>query len=120
MDTYYGRKLDWAPTTGSPSNLVLRLGDEDLEGLVARTANGILVSSWLGGNADLTTGDFSFGLRGHAVREGTRAQPVGEMNVTGTYRDLLGRLAAVGNDPLPWSTCRTPTLVFEDIEFSGA
>ncbi len=120
VDTYYGRKLGWNPTTGSPSNLVFRLGDADLETLLARVDDGILVTSWLGGNANLTTGDFSFGVRGHRVRGGARTEPISEMNVTGTYVELLDRLVRVGNDPIPWSTCRTPTLVFDGIQFSGS
>lgn len=120
VDTYYGRKLGLAPTTGGASNLVFRHGDAGLDGLLERIGQGIYVDSWLGGNANLTTGDFSFGLRGHVVRGGALAEPVAEMNVTGNYRDLLQRLVAVGNDPVPWASFRTPTLVFDGVEFSGS
>ena len=120
VDTYYGRKLEWAPTTGGSSNTVFRHGDKGLDALVADVGEGLYVNSWLGGNADLTTGDFSFGLRGHVIRNGELAEPISEMNVTGNYADLLGRLALVGNDPVPWSSFRSPTLVFEGIEFSGS
>jgi len=119
VDTYYGGKLDWKPTTGSPSNLVFRHGPKDLEGILADLNDAILVTSWLGGNANLTSGDFSFGVRGHRIRDGKRAEPVSEMNVTGNYLDLLQRLAIVGNDPVPFYACRTPTLVFEGVQFSG-
>jgi PmbA protein len=33
--------------------------------------------------------------------------------------DLTKRLAAVGNDPWPYSQNRTPTLVFEGVQFAG-
>jgi PmbA protein len=120
VDTYYGRKLGWEPTTGGSSNLVFRHGERDLAGMVAATEDGILVTSWLGGNADMTTGDFSFGLRGFLVRGGELAQPVSEMNVTGNYGDLLRKLSEVGNDPVPWSSFRSPTLAFDDVQFSGS
>ena len=120
VDTYYGRKLEWEPTTGAPSNVVFDHGDKALVGLLADVDEGIYVNSWLGGNANMTTGDFSFGLRGHAIRDGALAEPVSEMNVTGNYTDLLRRLALVGNDPVPWASFRTPTLVFDSIEFSGS
>jgi PmbA protein len=120
VDTYYGRKLGWAPTTGSTANTVFAHGDKDLAGLIREVGEGIYVNSWLGGNASMTTGDFSFGLRGHVIRGGALAEPISEMNVTGNYADLLMRLAIVGNDPVPWSSFRTPTLVFEGIEFSGS
>ena len=119
IDTYYGRKLGWEPTTGSSSNVVFEHGSQDLEGILGEVGEGIYVNSWLGGNADMTTGDYSFGLRGHVIRNGALAEPISEMNVTGNYVDLLQRLSMVGNDPVPWSTFRAPTLAFEGIEFSG-
>jgi len=119
VDTYYGRKLGWEPTTGGPSNLVFDLGDKGLEELMAQVGTGFHVDGWLGGNADSTTGDFSFGIQGHRLQAGTKAEPVSEMNITGNYLDLLANLAAVGNDPYLWSSCQTPTLVFENVEFSG-
>lgn len=120
IDTYYGRKLDMEPTTGGPSNVLFNYGPKGRDELVRGVSSGILVTSWLGGNADGTTGDFSFGLRGHRLRDGELAEPVSEMNVTGNYLDLLPRLVAVGNDPVPWSSLRVPTLVFDDVQFSGA
>jgi PmbA protein len=31
----------------------------------------------------------------------------------------MKKLTAVGNDPWPYSSMRTPTLVFEDIQVAG-
>ncbi|MEE2829677.1 MAG: TldD/PmbA family protein [Myxococcota bacterium] len=119
VDTYYGRKLGWDPTTGSSSNIVFEHGDKNLAEILGEVGEGIYVNSWLGGNADLTSGDFSFGLRGHVISGGKLADPISEMNVAGNYADLLGRLSLVGNDPVPWSTFRAPTLVFDGIQFAG-
>ena len=74
----------------------------------------------VGGNADGTTGDFSLGLRGHMIENGTVGRPVGEMNVTGNLRDLFGRLELVGNDVYPYSSTLSPSLVFGGVDFSGA
>jgi len=120
VDTYYGRKLGWEPTTGSPSNIVFDGGAGALAEIVGDVGEGLYVNSWLGGNANMTTGDFSFGLRGHVIRNGDLAEPISEMNVTGNYADLLQRLVRVGDDPVPWASFRTPTLVFDGIQFSGA
>jgi PmbA protein len=120
VDTYYGRKLGMAPTTGSSSNIIVGLGEMDADGLMAEVGEGIYVTSWLGGNADGTTGDFSFGVRGHLIEGGKLGAPVEEMNVSGNFLDLFSRLALVGNDPVPWSSYRVPTLVFEDVQFSGS
>jgi PmbA protein len=41
------------------------------------------------------------------------------MNVTGNLRDLFGSLVLLGNDPYPYSTTLSPSLVFADVDFSG-
>jgi PmbA protein len=121
VDTYYGRKGDMAPTTGTASNRRIATGDKSLQELLADVGDGVYVTSWLGGNADATTGDFSLGLRGHMIENGQIGRPVGEMNVTGNLRDLFSRLEMVGNDPYPYSFSATlaPSLVFADVDFSG-
>lgn len=120
LDTYYARKLDRAPTTGGSSNVVVQPGRRDLAGIVADADQAIYVTSWLGGNADGTTGDFSFGMRGHLVQDGRIGAPVGEMNVTGNLLSLFASLVEVGNDPWPYSGTLAPTLVFDGVDFSGA
>ena len=119
VDTYYGRKGDMTPTTGTPSNRFVEPGDHTLQQLLTEVGNGVYVTSWLGGNADATTGDFSLGLRGHMIENGEIGRPVGEMNVTGNLRDLFGSLVLLGNDPYPYSTTLSPSLVFADVDFSG-
>jgi PmbA protein len=120
VDTYYGRKGGMTPTTGSPSNRRIALGEHSLQQLLSEIGNGVYVTSWLGGNADSTTGDFSLGLRGHMVENGQIGKPVGEMNVTGNLKNLFARLEMVGNDPYPYSATLAPSLVFVDVDFSGA
>jgi PmbA protein len=125
VDTYYGRKAELPPTTGGRSNLIFGSGDraggdQDLAAILAAADDAVYVTSWLGGNSDDNTGDFSFGMRGHVVTGGKVGGPVGEMNVTGSLGDLFSRLIAVGNDPYVYSSLRAPTLVFEGVQFSGA
>ncbi|HEY2517074.1 MAG TPA: TldD/PmbA family protein [Polyangiaceae bacterium] len=120
IDDYYGRKLKTAPTTGEPTNLVFGLGTRGLEALQAEAKEAILVTSFLGGNSNGTTGDYSFGVAGYRIRGGKRAEPVTEMNVAGNQRELWMHLAAVGNDPYVYSGVRAPTLVFEGVTFAGA
>jgi PmbA protein len=119
VDTYYGKKLKIAPTTGSTSNAAWRLGDKNLLQLLADLKEGILVTGFLGGNSNATTGDFSLGVQGFRVRNGQVAEPVAEMNISGNHLELWKRLQAVGNDPYPYSPLRTPTLVFEGVQFAG-
>lgn len=120
VDTYYGRKAEMQPTTGSPSNVRIGTGTQSLAALLQEAGTGVYVTSWLGGNADGTTGDFSLGLRGHIIANGEIGRPVGEMNVTGNLRDLFSKLEAVGNDPYPYGTILAPSMVFSGVDFSGA
>ncbi len=119
VDTYYGRKLGMAPTTSRISNLAWRPGPHGLDGLLAGMGEGLLVTGFLGGNSNSTTGDFSLGVQGFRVRGGKLAGPVGEMNVSGNHRDLWSRLAGVGNDPYRYSSMRTPSLLFTGIQIAG-
>lgn len=120
VDTYYGRKAGMAPTTGTPSNIVVAPGEQSLEALLREVGEGVYVTSWLGGNADRTTGDFSLGLRGHMIENGEIGRPVGEMNVTGNLKSLFARLELLGNDVYPYSSTLSPSLVFSGVDFSGA
>ncbi len=119
VDTYYGRKLGMAPTTARTSNLAWTLGARRREELLADMGEGLLVTGFLGGNSNGTTGDFSLGVRGFRVRGGQVAEPIGEMNASGNHLELWRRLAAVGDDPYPYSAMRTPTLVFDGVQLAG-
>jgi PmbA protein len=119
VDTYYGKKLGMAPTTGRASNLVFPGGRGDQKALLAAMGDGILVTGFLGGNTNSSTGDFSLGVLGYRVRGGQVAEPVSEMNIAGNQLELWQRLAAVGEDAYPYSSVRTPTLVFDGVQFAG-
>lgn len=120
IDDYYGRKLKMPPTTGSSSNLVITPGKKDLDGLLGDVKEGILVTSFLGGNSNSTTGDFSLGIQGFRIRAGKRAEPIAEMNIAGNHKEFWKKLTMVGSDPYAYSSMRTPTLVFDGVQFAGA
>ena len=119
IDTYYGKKLKMAATSGGVSNLAWTLGSKPQAALVKDVGEGILVTGFLGGNSNGTTGDYSLGVQGFRIRGGSRAEPVGEMNIAGNMLDLMKKLTAVGDDPWPYSSMRTPTLVFEGVQLAG-
>ena len=120
LDTYYASKLDMVPTSGSAANLVWQGGDRDAQAIIKSVKKGIFVTSFLGGNSNGTTGDFSLGIKGFYIEEGRIAHPVSEMNMAGNHLILWKQLAQVGNDPWPYSSNRTPTLVFEKVQCSGS
>lgn len=119
IDTYYGKKLGAAPTTGGMSNLSWKLGTKDRNGLIADVKDGVLITAFLGGNSNGTTGDFSVGFQGFAIRGGKLAEPVSEMNLSGKHSEAWKHLIAVGNDPFLHSSSRTPTLVFDGLQVAG-
>jgi PmbA protein len=119
VDVYYGRKLGMKATTGSQSNLVFSGGQGALEDLVRGTARGVLVTSFIGGNSSPATGDFSLGVRGFLIEQGRRSRPIAEMNITDNLLVFWKKLTAVGADPYLYSAARTPSLRFDDVQFSG-
>lgn len=119
IDNYYGRKLGRPPTTGSASNLVFSEGKQSVDAILASIPQGMLVTEFLGGNSNDTTGDFSLGVQGFVIRDGKRAEPFSEMNISGNQGALWSSLVALGDDPYPYSNVRVPTLLFDRVQFSG-
>jgi PmbA protein len=119
IDTYYAKKLEMEPTSGSSTNLVFETGNKNLEQLVASVDKGILVTGFNGGNCNGTTGDFSYGIEGFLVENGEMTQPVSEMNITGNMKELWANIAEVGNDVNKNSAWLVPSIMFEGVDFSG-
>jgi len=119
IDTYNARRMNVSPTISGVSVLTFHLGNKDLEGLIRDIRRGILVTGFNGGNSNSASGDFSFGIEGFLIENGKMVKPVAEMNITGNFLTLWERLVAVGNDPRETSSWRTPSLVFDDVAFSG-
>lgn len=119
IDTYYGKKLEMECNSGSTTNLVFKPGEKDLEGLLADIDRGILVTGFNGGNNNGSTGDFSYGIEGFLVEKGKLIKPVSEMNITGNFKELWNNLVAVGNDVDPSRSWLLPSLVFDNVDFSG-
>ena len=119
VDNYYGKKLGWEPNGGQTSNLVFAYGDKSRDDLIKEVERGILVTGFIGGNANSVTGDFSIGVVGQLIENGKIVHAVNEMNIAGNANDVYNQLVAMGNDPYPYSSTRTPTMWFRDIKFSG-
>lgn len=119
IDTYYGKKLEMEPTTGSTSNLILTPGTQSLDEMIALVKNGIFVTGFNGGNTNGSTGDFSYGIDGFLIENGTLVKPVSEMNISGNMNVFWNELVAVGNDPERNSSWRIPSMMFSKVDFSG-
>ncbi len=119
IGTYYGRKLEMAPTTASPSNIIYKLGDKDLDALIKSVKRGVLITGFNGGNCNGATGDFSYGIEGFLIERGEIVHPVNEMNISGNMNDFWNTLVETGNDPNPYDNNLIPSLLFDNTDFSG-
>ncbi len=91
----------------------------DRNALMVMCGNGILVTDFNGGNCNMTTGDFSYGISGQVFENGKSVRPVHEMLITGNFLELWQHLIAAGSDFRPCATRLIPSLAFSDVDFSG-
>ncbi|HJZ40325.1 MAG TPA: TldD/PmbA family protein [Bacteroidales bacterium] len=119
IDWYYSRKLGCEPTTGSFSNIILPPGDRNLESIIKDLGRCILITDFIGGNSNSTTGDFSLGVIGKLFDKGQFVQNIAEMNMADNHLKFWNKLAEAGNDPWNYSSVRLPSLVFDDIVVAG-
>ncbi len=119
IDTYNSLKMEVEPTISSPSVIVAELGKKDFEEMLSGIRKGIWVTGFNGGNTNPTTGDFSFGVEGFLIENGSISTPLSEMNITGNMLTLWNSLTETGNDPRPYTSWQIPSLLFENVNFSG-
>ncbi len=122
VNTYMAGKLGIAPTVED----VIRARVApwpypglDRDRLMSICGDGILVTDFNGGNCNMTTGDFSYGISGQLFRGGVPVRPVNEMLVTGNFLDLWSRFIAAGDDYRVCSSRLVPSLAFSGVDFSG-
>jgi PmbA protein len=119
IDTYNSNKLNMPNTISAPSILTIPAGTRNAIGLARTVEKGILVTGFNGGNCNPTTGDFSYGIEGFLIEKGAITQPVNEMNITGNMLALWSNLMEIGNDARLTSSRRIPSLLFDNVDFSG-
>ena len=119
IDWYYSRKLGLEPTSGSTGNMIIPAGSRSVDEIIKDLGKGILVTDFLGGNSNPTTGDFSVGIFGQFFDGGKIVHPVSEMNIADNHLKFWHKLAECANDPWFYSEWRTPSMVFSDVVVSG-
>ncbi len=119
IDWYYSRKLGLEPTSGSTGNMIVPAGTRSVDEIIKDLGKGILVTDFLGGNSNSTTGDFSVGIFGQYFEGGKIVHPVSEMNIADNHLKFWHKLAECANDPWLYSDWRTPSMVFSDVVVSG-
>lgn len=119
VDWYYSRKLGWEPTSGGPSNLIIPPGKRTVAEIMKDLGRGILITGFIGGNSNPTTGDVSIGIMGKLFENGEPIQTVAEMNIAGNHLEFWQHLSEIANDPWIYSSQRFPSLVFTDVVVAG-
>lgn len=119
IDTYNSAKLGMPPTIASSSGLCLQLGNKTHEQLIEEINKGIWVTGFNGGNTNSSTGDFSFGVEGFLIEDGKVTKPISEMNITGNLLTLWTKIVEIGNNPRKNISSQIPSIVFDDVSFSG-
>lgn len=119
IDWYYSRKLEREPTTGSFGNIILPPGERTPEAIIKDLPRCLLITNFIGGNSNSTTGDFSIGIFGKLYEKGEFKQNVAEMNIADNHLVFWNKLVEVANDPWIYSNVLVPSLVFDNIVISG-
>ncbi len=89
------------------SNTFLPEGEDDVEEIVRDTQSGLYAAKLGGGEVDIATGNFTFGvLEGYRIEEGRITSPVRGANLVGNGPEIMKRIDRVGTDQKFWSgTC---------------
>ena len=119
VDWYYSRKLGWEPTSGSLSNVIIPPGTRSIGEIIKDLNRCIVVTDYIGGNSNSTTGDFSVGIIGKLFEKGEFVRNVAEMNIADNHMNFWNRLVEVANDPWIYGQSRFPSLVIDDVLVAG-
>jgi PmbA protein len=119
VDWYYGRKLGWEPNSGSLSNAVIPSGSRSVGEIIRDLGRCILVTDFIGGNSNPTTGDFSVGIIGKLFDKSGFVCNVAEMNLADNHLRFWNRLVETANDPWTYSAQRFPSLVIDGVVVAG-
>jgi PmbA protein len=119
IDNYYGRKLGMKPTSGSTSNALFSTGSRNMGDIISSLKKGVLITGFIGGNCNGSTGDFSYGIEGYLIQDGKIVHPINEMNITGNMNQFWFSLAEVGSDVNENSSIKIPSMRFENVDLSG-
>lgn len=115
VNSYHAKKLNLKPTADEASVLVMPHGDTTLADLMKQANGGLYITDFIGGNCNLATGDFSFGIMGFTIKNGKADKPIVGQNISGNMLEFWHHLAAVANDINPYSSVQIPSLLFNNI-----
>ena len=124
-DSASARQLGRTPTghagfgggiTGS--NLYMQAGALSPAELMADIADGVYICELIGMGVNPVTGDYSRGAAGFLIKNGQLAEPVNEITIAGSLRDMYANLTAA-NDLAFIRSTNAPTVRIEGMTVAG-
>jgi len=118
---------DWPePFLSTPkivtSNLVVKTGTKDLDGLIDEVDEGVLITAFVmgAGHANVTTGEFSVvATNAYMIKNGQIKHPLEPITIAGNFFHSLKDITRVGSDYKITSVGKIPSLTIEDMTVSG-
>lgn len=111
-------------STGA-SNLIVKPGEYDLEGLFGIVKDGVYITDISGLHAGLNpiTGDFSLLAEGYLIKDSKKGRAVEQITVADNFFEVLKKINAVGNDMKRLPECEgeliSPSVAIKDIAIAG-
>lgn len=126
INTYNANKLNCPATIESISvpnitsnNIPMEYSNFSATDMITILEKGIYVTGFNGGNCNIGTGDFSYGIEGFYFEGGQILFPIKELNISGNIVSLWNELAFAGNDARKCARWQIPSLSFFNVNFTG-
>lgn len=123
LDSYTARKLNLQTTgnSGGAHNLIVKSSsDSTLDNLITEMGTGLMVTELLGGDVNITTGNYSRGAFGYWVENGAIAYPVTGITIAGNLKDIFSNIIAIGNDLEYSSNILVGSILVEELAIAGS
>lgn len=117
--TGHGTRGVGSPPGVSATNTWIATGSKTPEQLMADIGEGFLISEMFGPSLNSNTGDYSVGVSGFKIENGTRAYPVSEVTIAGNLRDMFKTMIPA-NDLRMDSATNAPSLLCEGLTLAGS
>ena len=108
-----------SPPGVSATNTWIAPGAKTPEALMAEIGQGFFITAMFGPSLNSNTGDYSVGVSGFKIENGTRAFPVSEVTIAGNLKEMFKTMIPASDLKMDGST-NAPTLLFEGLTLAGS
>lgn len=122
LNSYSARKLKLSTTgnAGGIHNIIARTPEElTFPALLKKMDRGLLVTEFLGGDINVITGNYSRGVFGYWVENGSIQYPVTGVTIAGNLRDIFLDVVEIGNDVERSSNILTGSILVNEMTIAG-